>query len=153
MKVGKKTPLTLKNFEDFFARVPKREDSERSWVVDLNARKEKASADAKPFKDIAHAKAEAAEKVKEKLNALKKAKPRDETAFEKTDAQLGSLLKEAREATSKAEAIENAVYDLKAVNPNRKANVDTRTPGELLDLIESKGREIGEALAVLRQRG
>lgn len=32
---------------------------------------------------------------------------------------------------ARAEAIENAVYDLKAVNPNRKANVDTRTPDEL----------------------
>jgi type I restriction enzyme R subunit len=44
-----------------------------------------------------------------------------------------------------------AVYDLKAVNPNRKANVDTRTPDELLDLIEAKGRDIMDALALLRQ--
>ena len=39
----------------------------------------------------------------------------------------------------------------RAVNPNRKANVDTRTPDELLDLIEAKGREIAEALSALRQ--
>lgn len=37
-----------------------------------------------------------------------------------------------------------------AVNPNKKPVVDTRTPEELLDLIEAKGREIAEALAVLR---
>src|SRR5262249_6372708 len=61
VKVGKKTPLTLKNFEDFFSRLPKREDSERSWTVDLTARKAKAATTAKPFKDTAREKAEAAE--------------------------------------------------------------------------------------------
>jgi type I restriction enzyme M protein len=152
VKVGKKTPLTLKNFEDFFARTAKREDSERSWTVDLSARKQKAAADAKPFRDTARDKADEAEKVKEKLNALKRAKPRDEAAIERVDSHLGTLVKEVREATSKAEAIENAVYDLKAVNPHRKANVDTRTPNQLLDLIEAKGLEIGEALGVLRKR-
>lgn len=41
-------------------------------------------------------------------------------------------------------------YDLKAVNPNAKSNEDTRTPEELLDVIEAKGREVAEALAALR---
>lgn len=150
LKVGKKTPLTLKHFDDFFARLPKREDSERSWTVDLTARKEKASDDARPFKDIARTKTQEADQVKDKLTEFKKAKPRDDDAIKEAEIQLAALLKEAREATAKAEAIENAVYDLKAVNPNRKANVDTRTPDELLDLIESKGREIVDALALLR---
>jgi len=39
---------------------------------------------------------------------------------------------------------------LKAVNPNAKRNEDTRTPEELLDVIEAKGREVAEALAALR---
>ena len=42
------------------------------------------------------------------------------------------------------------VYDLKAVNPNRKAVVDKRTPNELLYIIEAKGGEVAEALAALR---
>ena len=41
-------------------------------------------------------------------------------------------------------------YDLKAVNPNRQEVVDTRTPEELLDIIEQKGKEIEEALSILR---
>ncbi len=45
---------------------------------------------------------------------------------------------------------QNAVYDLKAVNPNKKPNVDTRTPEELMNIIEAKGREVAEALAALR---
>ena len=41
-------------------------------------------------------------------------------------------------------------YDLKAVNPNAKSDEDTRTPAELLDFIEAKGREVAEAVAALR---
>jgi type I restriction enzyme M protein len=39
---------------------------------------------------------------------------------------------------------------LKAVNPNAKVDEDQRTPDELLDLIEAKGREVAEALKKLR---
>jgi hypothetical protein len=41
-------------------------------------------------------------------------------------------------------------HDLKAVNPNNQADEDTRTPAELLDIIEQKGREVAAAVAVLR---
>jgi type I restriction enzyme M protein len=47
--------------------------------------------------------------------------------------------------------IEAKNYDLKAVNPNRKSTEDTRTPEELLAVIEAKGIEVSEALAVLRK--
>ncbi len=47
--------------------------------------------------------------------------------------------------------IEAKNYDLKAVNPNSKSDEDTRTPEELLDLIEAKGKEVAEALARLRE--
>ena len=150
VKVGKKTPLTLKHFEDFAAKLATREDSERSWTVDLSARRAKAAADAQPFKDTARAKSQEAERIKDRLGELKKAKPRDEAAIADADTRVAGLLKEAREATNKAEDIENAVYDLKAVNPHRKAEVDQRTPAELLDLIEAKGREVAEALTALR---
>ena len=46
--------------------------------------------------------------------------------------------------------IEARNFDLKAVNPHAKNDQDTRTPEELLDLIEAKGREVAEALAALR---
>jgi len=48
------------------------------------------------------------------------------------------------------EVIEAKNYDLKAVNPNAKSNEDTRTPEELINIIEAKGREVVEALATLR---
>ena len=64
--------------------------------------------------------------------------------------KVAGLAREARDQAAKAEGIENAVYDLKAVNPNAKNEEDKRTPEQLLDFIEAKGREIAEALAVLR---
>lgn len=39
IKVGKKTPLTLDKFEEFFRLLPTRGDSEQSWTVDLTARR------------------------------------------------------------------------------------------------------------------
>jgi type I restriction enzyme M protein len=86
IKVGKRSPLTLKHFEDFFRLLPERGDSERSWSV---TRQE----------------------------------------------------------------IEAKNYDLKAVNPNAKAAADSRTPEELLEVIEAKGREVAQALAALRALG
>ena len=47
--------------------------------------------------------------------------------------------------------IEERMFDLKAVNPNRVVPVDTRTPEELIATIEAKGREIEGALADLKR--
>jgi len=150
MKVGKKTPLTLKQFEDFFARLSKREDSDQSWTVDLVERKTQATENARPFKERAREKGQAAEAVKNRIGELRKARPRNEAAITAAEEEVGELVQAARDATNKAEAIENAVYDLKAVNPNRKEDVDTRTPRQLLDLIDLKGKEVAEALSTLR---
>jgi type I restriction enzyme M protein len=84
IKVGKRIPFTLDRFDDFFALLPTRADSERSWTVSRSV-------------------------------------------------------------------IEARNFDLKAVNPNAKPVVDTRTPAELIDLIEAKGTEIAAALAELRR--
>ncbi|HEU4367639.1 MAG TPA: N-6 DNA methylase [Methylomirabilota bacterium] len=84
VKVGKKSPLTIAHFEEFFRLLPDRTDSEHSWTVERKAIEEKG-------------------------------------------------------------------YDLKAVNPHAKRDEDLRTPEELLDLIEAKGREVAEAVATLRR--
>ena len=84
IKVGKRKPLTLTHFDEFFKLLPNREESENSWTV-----------------------------------------TRDD--------------------------IEAKNYDLKAVNPNRVEEIDTRTPEELLDIIEQKGKEVQQALEALRR--
>jgi type I restriction enzyme M protein len=85
VKVGKKSPLTRKLFEDngFFDLLPARANGPRSWTVTIDE-------------------------------------------------------------------IKARNYDLKAVNPNRKSEEDKRTPGQLLDIIEAKGKEVSEAVVALR---
>jgi predicted AAA+ superfamily ATPase len=56
-----------------------------------------------------------------------------------------------RSWTVTRQEIEAKNFDLKAVNPNAKGNEDTRTPEELMDIIEAKGREVAEALSALRR--
>lgn len=150
-KVRKKTPLTLEHFEDFFRLLPDRADSPLSWTVDIEERKRIAAEEAQPFKEEATQRQQEAARWKERLKELKKAKPRDAQAIAEVEEKIKSLTKEAKAAAAKAKEIEDAVYDLKAVNPNKKPVVDTRTPEELLDVIETKGREIAEALAALRK--
>jgi len=151
VKVRKKTPLTLEYFEDFFRLLPDRVDSPLSWTVDMEERKRIAAEEAQPFKEEATQRQQEAARWKERLKELKKAKPRDEQAIAEAEERIKALTKEAKAAAAKAKEIEDAVYDLKAVNPNKKPVIDTRTPEELLDIIEAKGREIAEALAVLRR--
>ena len=149
VKVRKKTPLTLAHFDDFFKQLATRADSPLSWTVDMDERKRVAAEEAAPLKAQAHAKAQQAVQINERLKALKKARPLDTTAVAETETALAAVTREARELTAKAGEIEDAVYDLKAVNPNKKPEVDDRTPEDLLALIEAKGREIAEALAAL----
>ncbi len=85
IKVGKRTPLTMAHFDEFFKLLPKRADSGRSWTVTR-------------------------------------------------------------------EEIEKRGFDLKAVNPNRKVEVDTRTPEELVALIEKQAMEIAAALKELKKK-
>jgi hypothetical protein len=62
------------------------------------------------------------------------------------------VLKEARVLEGKAADIDNPLFDLKAVNPNRTDDSDDRTPGELLDFIARQGQEIATVLAEQRAR-
>jgi type I restriction enzyme M protein len=58
-----------------------------------------------------------------------------------------------RSWTVERKAIVAKNYDLKAVNPNAPDTSDRRTPEELLAIIDEKGRELEEALSILRGIG
>lgn len=60
------------------------------------------------------------------------------------------LDKVGREALGKAQAVEDVVYYLKAVNPRGKKIMDTRTSAQLLEAISEKGKEVRAALARIR---
>jgi type I restriction enzyme M protein len=151
VKVRKKTPLLLQHFDEFFRLLPSRADSEWSWTVDIQERRRQAAAESRPFKEQAVRQGQEAEQWKERVRQLKKAEPVDEGAVAQAEEEVRQRTRAAREAAAKAKEIEDAAFDLKAVNPHKKPTVDARTPEELLDLIEAKGREIAEAIALLRQ--
>lgn len=150
IKVGKKTPFTRDNFTDFFRLLPERADSERSWTVDINARRQEAKRQADPLREKARPLTAEAIELRSQIRELKK-QPGSQAKINELSARITTLDAEARELNNKAQAIEDAVYDLKAVNPNAKSVEDTRTPEQLLDFIELKGREVAEALAELRR--
>jgi len=149
IKVRKKSPLTLKHFEEFLKLLPARSDSENSWTIDMDGRKAQAAEEARPHKEEANAKKREAVQWDERLKELKKNKPRDEEAIAEADEKFRQLSREVREAETKAKEIEDAVYDLKAVNPHKITVVDTRTPEELIETIKAKGQEIADALKAL----
>ena len=151
IKVRKKLPLTLKHFEEFQRLLPTRSDSELSWIVDLDERKRIAAEEAAPLKQQSTTKGQQAAQWNEQLKELKKADKKDDKAIGEAEAKIKELTTEARDLASKAKEIEDTVYDLKAVNPHRKPEVDDRTPDQLLEIIEIKGKEIAEALAILKQ--
>ena len=145
----KKSPLTLKQFEDFFRLLPSQADSENSWTVDMDEKKSQAAEEAQPHKEESAAKKRTVAQWSEKLQELKKVKPRNEKAVSEAEEKVKDLNREVRELESKVKEIEDAVYDLKAVNPHKIQVVDTRTPEELIELIKAKGNEIADALKAL----
>lgn len=151
VKVGKKTPLTQTHFEEFFKLLPARGDSARSWTVDFAAKLQKAIEEARPHREKAAALTERAKELEDDFREKRKAAKLRKADLDTLEEQWRSVDREARELQAKAEGIEDAVYDLKAVNPNRVVVEDKRTPAELLEFIAEKGREADTALNRLRE--
>lgn len=83
--------------------------------------------------------------------ALLEAKAENLAQFEDFFRLLPERADSERSWSVKRSEIEARGFDLKAVNPNARSQEDPRTPEELLDLIEAKGREVAEAITVLRK--
>jgi len=66
-------------------------------------------------------------------------------------AEQRAKLKQARELENEAQTILDAIYDLKAVNPNAADTGDQRTPDDLLRVIEEAQREISAGIIALRE--
>ena len=124
-------------------------DSDFSWTVDFAARRAKAQADMQPFLEEVKNLTEALLPLKEDLKALKKDKA-DKEKISAVEEAIKVKEKAVREAQTKAVDIDAAVYDLKAVNPNVKAVVDTRTVLEIIDNINRQGQITATAMNNLR---
>jgi type I restriction enzyme M protein len=164
VKVGKKKPFTLSHFEDFFRLLPKRGDGPASWTVDFSARQQQALEEARPHREKATELFARAKALEDDWRERRKAKTRggdgsslqigtgDEASppLAELEEQWRGVERAARESLAKGVAIEEAAFDLKAVNPNRVSQEDTRTPQQLLDYIAEKGLEADAALLRLR---
>ncbi len=151
IKVGKKTPLTLKHFEEFFKLLPKRADSKQSWTLDFSARVQTSLEEARPHREKFIELSAQAKVLEDDFREQRKTKKLSEEKLAALEQKWKAVDRETREALAKAETIENAAFDLKAVNPNRVSKEDKRTPIQLLDFITAKGQEADAALKALRQ--
>jgi hypothetical protein len=136
----------------FFALLAERADSPFNWTIDLSARRSQLKTEAQPYCDQAQDKRREAASVGQRLERLKALprKEQDETAIAAADSQFKTLAKEARTVEGKAADLDNQLYDLKAVSPNRSADSDSRAPDDLLNFIEQKCQELAAVLAELR---
>jgi type I restriction enzyme M protein len=149
LKIRKKAPMTVAHFAEFIQLLPTRAESELSWAVDIDERKRAAAENARPIKDQAAAKGQQSAQLAAQARDLKKAQPRDDAAIVQAETKAKDLSRESRELAARAKDIDDAVYDLKAVNPHRKQIIDSRTPNDLIEIIKAKGEEIAAALATL----
>lgn len=150
VKVTKRNQLTISAFDEFFALLPTRADSAHSWTVDIGERRRQAKAEADALRTEAAAPEARAIEIEVQLRELTRSRKADVDAITALQDDLKRVIKQARDLQTKAQAREDAVYDLKAVNPTIAVADRKLTTGELLDLIEAKGREVDAALARLR---
>jgi type I restriction enzyme M protein len=152
IKVGKKTPLTLQQFATFFDLLDKRgtpeAETEHSWTVEFAVRKRHATDEAALHRREADAQRERALTLREQAKAFRKVNRQADADALQPHTETAE--RQAREATARAEAIEDAIYDLKAVNPREKKRTDNRAPADLLMAIADRGREVDAALQRLR---
>ena len=157
VKVTKTKPLMLAHFDDFFALLPhagtREGDSALSWTVDMSDRKKEAAEKAKALRQKAQLPSMEASRLDEQLVAMRKAAKTDaglSTSIADIEERLVAKRGEAKRLVDRAQRVEEAVYDLKAVNPNAPEAGDERAPDELLDEIEAAGERVASALDQLR---
>lgn len=124
-------------------------ESRWSWTVDFAARRTKAREEMQPLlDDAAIIKAEVVD-LKERLKQLKKVKDAAKS-IAATEIEIREKEKAVKELENRVAAIDAAVFDLKAVNPNAVAKIDERTPQQIIDSIELHGKAISESLTRLK---
>ena len=124
-------------------------ESNFSWTVDVTARRAKAREDMAPYLADVERRRNEAVAAKEKIATLKRALASD-AKLAVWREKLATAEKAGRDAQTKADAIDAATFDLKAVNPRVRVDRDTRTVLEIIGSIESHQRVVDEAMQKLR---
>ena len=119
-----------------------------SWTVDFTARRAKAREEMAPLIDQATQIKDEVVNLKEDLKRLKKSKGLADS-INALNIKISEKEKAYRDFETQAANIDAAVFDLKAVNPNVVAQVDNRTPVQIIESINEQGRIVSDALARL----
>ena len=135
-------------FPSYARMLESRAESRYSWTVDFADRRAIARDEMQPLLDKAAEIRGAVVDLKEDLKRLKKDKAAA-GAIQATETAIREQDKAARDLEAEAAAIDAAVFDIKAVNPNVVAVVDERTPMEILASIDEQGKAVTEALGRL----
>lgn len=151
IKVGRKSPLTSQPFADrkFFELLKSQGESDWSWTIDFADKRDAALVEREPVDQEA---ALLREKLEQKEVELKQRRKKSKETGEKLEPlkeEVTKLSRQVKTLDAKARDIEWAVYDLKAVNPNRKREEDTRSAKELVEAITTRNREVEDALKEL----
>ena len=125
-------------------------DSRYSWTMDFSARRAKARADRQPLLDEAAALRNEVVDLKEKLKRVKKEKKAAPEMLLALESTIRENDKAARDLENQADAIDAAVFDLKAVNPHVIVQSDVRTPEQIILHIQEQGQVVADALARLK---
>ncbi|HEU0276427.1 MAG TPA: N-6 DNA methylase [Rhodanobacteraceae bacterium] len=124
-------------------------ESDCSWTVDFAARRVGARKAMQPHLDEAAARREELVRLKEEYARLRRGRAGDAALAASRELQSRAE-HAARDAQAKADAIDAACFDLKAVNPRAVDTRDTRTPETILDSIAAHGETMRQALGALR---
>ena len=124
-------------------------ESDYSWTIDFAARRAKARAEMVPH--LAEVEKQRVETValKDRIATKRRLGSKEDEILSLREA-LVRAEKAAREAQGKVDAIDAAVYDLKAVNPRARVIRDSRGPAEIIEVITEHGRAVNKSLAELR---
>jgi type I restriction enzyme M protein len=127
----------------------KKGESRYSWTVDFADKRKQARADMQPLREEAAKVRGGIVDLKVQLRELKRsyaAKPR----IDAIETAIAEKQKSTRELEARAAEIDAETFDLKAVNPNAVIKRDSRTPEQIIQSIEDRGKIVSEALSRLR---
>jgi type I restriction enzyme M protein len=124
-------------------------ESRYSWSIDFAARRKQAREEMKPYLIEAQSKKAEVVALKEKMRALKGSKGSLQKVRE-LEFLISTKERAGRDALAQAAAIDAAIFDLKAVNPNAVVKVDTRTPAEVIQSIVEANASVAESIQAIQ---
>jgi len=124
-------------------------ESRYSWTIDFAARRAAAMEQMQPFKEKAAELREDIILLKEQLKVIKRDK-KERKEIEALEKRIFTCEKDIRDQDASAADIDAKVFDLKAVNPNAVAIIDSRTTMQVIESIETQAEIVKKAMNNLK---